>query len=569
MNGEISPATVAPRFGGASTAWPRDPARATIILIFLTLPVRLVIAACTGFGFGESYYMLGAVDPQLSYFDQPPLAFWLAWLSSQLGVTALMLRLPFILCFAATTWLMFLLGKKLFGPLAGFYAALLLNLSAVFTVTTASWLQPDAPLMLFWLATALCLAHIFRLGPGAPPPDDPAAVRAGSLKWWLLAGVLLGLTTLSKYHAAFLFAGAWLCALTCRPLRHWLWHPGPYLALAVNFVIASPIFLWNAAHGWVSFLFQGGRAGGGAAFALHWDWLLGSLVGQALWLLPWVWLPLVWMLVDCFRRGPGDRARWFCACTAILPIVFFTVVTLWAKLGFHFHWQAPGYLMLFPPLGAAAANWMQSAVMKRRVWARRWLWLSGVACVFMMVVLQVHAATGFWGKRWLGPAFWAGLFNEEDPTLEGFDYDALRARFAAEGWDKDPNVFVAATRWHQGGKAGWALRGEKPVLVLHDDPRNLAYLVDQRALLGKDAVLVAREEFTPPEKAFALARKHFAEVVRLPDVDVVRGGVKEFTLPIYYCRNFQRPYEYPAWYRLGGAGAGAAGKTRGGAPAGQ
>lgn len=539
------------------TSFPRCPRRAVLWLIFLTLPVRLLLAAVTGLGYGESYYTLNALNPQLSYFDQPPLAFWLASASGYLcgAPTALTLRLPSIICFAVVTYLMFLLGKKLFSARAGFYAALLLNLSMVFTGTTAMWLQPDAALMLFWLATALCLTRIFF----REFPDDEAAARwrrsAASYGWWVLTGVFLGLTTLSKYHALFLFAGAGLFALTTPKRRRWLFHPGPYLALLIGLLVASPIFIWNAENNWVSFLFQSSRAGVSGEFSLHWAWLAQSLGGQALWLLPWIWLPLMWQLYKCFAAGrgaPPDAARWFLACTAILPIAFFTVVTLWSKLGFHFHWQAPGYLMLFPALGAATAAMLDSAAEKIRAWTKRWLWLSGICCVFFMVILQLHAATGFW--TWFGPKYWAAKFGEDDPTLEGFDYDALREFFSKNNYLDDERIFLAVTRWYDAGKAGWALRGKKPVLVLNDDPRNPAFLYPQKELLGQDAILMSR--YASEEEIRRVTDGVFAEVRRLPDLEIVRGGVVELRLPLYYCREMTGEYQYPEHYRRALAKAG-------------
>ena len=44
---------------------------------------------------------------------------------------------------------------------------------------------------------------------------------------------MLGLGMLSKYAAVLLIAGAGLYVLTRREQRHWLAHPGPYLALAI------------------------------------------------------------------------------------------------------------------------------------------------------------------------------------------------------------------------------------------------------------------------------------------------------------------------------------------------
>ena len=215
--------------------------KAVLIMIVVTTVIRLALAAITGLGFGESYYAMGVVHPQWSYFDQPPLSFWLGWLSVE-GMNSysnFALRLPTVLLFAGTTWLMYLLGKRLFSEWAGFWAAVILNLSAVFTYSVGIWLQPDAPLMFFWLGCAICLYDLFSLN--FPTIEERNRYRAS---WncylrWIIIGILLGLTTLSKYHAAFLFAGAALFALTRKEERHWILHPGPYLALVINFIIAA------------------------------------------------------------------------------------------------------------------------------------------------------------------------------------------------------------------------------------------------------------------------------------------------------------------------------------------
>lgn len=516
--------------------FPKNPARAVLLLIMFTLPLRLIIAAVSGLGYGESYYVLNVLNPQLSYFDQPPLAFWLSSLSVEIfgGLSALSVRLPSIICFAITTWLMFLLGRKLFSARAGFYATLLLNLSAVFTITTATWLQPDSPLMMFWLATALCLAQIFFREDFANNNENSAA-----WKWWILAGIFLGLTTLSKYHAAFLFAGAGLFALTSSRHRHWLFHPAPYIALIINLIIASPIFIWNAQNNWVSFLFQSGRAGSGGDFTLHFDWLIGSICGQAIWLLPWIWLPLIWQLFVGLRSRKTNPAKWFCAMTAILPILFFTVVTLWAKLGFHFHWQAPGYLMLFLPLGFATANAIDGA---KKIWLKRWLYLSVIACAIVMFVLQIHAATGFWRAQYFGPAWIASFFDEKDPTLEGFDYDALAEHLQKENWLDNPQIFLATTRWYHAGKMGWATRNakpQKPILCLDSDQRNVKFLYSQDEMLGKDAILMTHLDESYIRN---LTNDIFTNVEKLPDLEIIRGGVNELNLSLYYCKEMIKKY---------------------------
>lgn len=510
-------------------------------LILLTTVLRAFIAAITGLGFGESYYAMGAVNPQMSYFDQPPLAFWLASLSMNLfgEMTALSLRLPSVLLFAGTCWLMFVLTRRLYSARAGFYAVLAMNLSAVFTFTGSTWMQPDAPLMFFWLATALCLVSIFFREFATVEEEKRWRYSAACFGLWTLSGVLLGLTTLSKYHAAFLFAGAGMFALTRKECRHWLWHPGPYLAFIINMVIALPVAIWNQENGWASFVFQASRAGAGKEFALHFDWFFRSIGGQAMWLLPWIWLPLLYALYYCIKHGKSDKRGWFFACTAILPILFFTVVTLWSDLGFHFHWQAPGYMMLFPPLGMLLAAGLEKSEAVRK-WVKAGVIASVAFTAFFGVILQIHTATGFWS--FYGPKWFGGLFGEkDDPTMEGYDYNELMGRFEKEGWLQNDNVFVCSDRWHLSGKVDWALRGKKPIICFSDDPRNVAFFYDQKDFMGKDAVHITRQN---PDYIKRNIAPLFESVTELPVQIITRGGVPELTLTVYYCKNFKQPFKY-------------------------
>jgi 4-amino-4-deoxy-L-arabinose transferase-like glycosyltransferase len=308
-----------------------------------------MIASFTGLGIGESYYVRGAKYLQLSYFDQPPLFFWIGGLAIRLlGENTFALRLPTVLMFAGTTWFLYQIGKSLFGGWTGFFAALLMNTSFVFTVSVACWFQPDAPLMFFWLACTYCILQTVH------PLENYNKVRIlrksyKSYFGWILTGVTLGLTSLSKYHAIFLAIGVFLFFLSHNEQRHWLWHPGPYIALLINFIFLLPVFIWNSQNDWISFVFQGTRSGSVGAFTLHFDWFFASLAGQAVWLLPWIWGPLVWQIPKLPTAG---KAASFCFWTAICPILFFTVVALWRNPQGHFHWQAPGYMMLFIPLGS-------------------------------------------------------------------------------------------------------------------------------------------------------------------------------------------------------------------------
>ncbi len=512
----------------------RNASRYTFLVLFACLIARLFIAAFTGLGTGESYYFRGSMEPSLSYFDQPPLFFWLSTLSSKiLGMSAFSLRLPAILLFAGTNWLLFKITERLFNASAGFYAVVLINLSAVFTISIGNWFQPDAPLMFFWILTAWCFVQL--LFPKGPDYFTEGKNRSKAYRWWLLAGVSMGLTTLSKYHILFLLAGVFLFILTTPVHRHWLKHPGPYLALLINFVFALPILVWNYQHHWASFIFQGSRVSTEESFRLHFDWFFRSIGGQALWLLPWIWLPLI---VQLFRsyQWRNTLSYWFSFCTAVLPIVFFTVVTLWSNLQFHFHWQAPGYMMLFAPLGEAVRrNLAWEGKMRKRT--AGWLKASAVLTIASITVMAIHMKTGFW--TWYGPKWFANSFGEKtDPTIDGNDYEDLRVRFENEGWINDPNLFVGTPRWWLNGKVDWALKGKKEVLCFNNDARNYAYFSDPLDWTGKNAIIVGRGH---NDNILRDVAPFFDEVVRLEDVAIKRADVTELTLEIFYGKNFHIP----------------------------
>src|ERR1700728_5363742 len=118
--------------------------RQMVWLIAIGVVVRAGLAIPLGLGVDESYMVAVGRRVSLSYYDHPPLAFWLAHAAATLFASDshLVVRLPFVLLFAGTTWLMYQIGARAFSPRAGWYGALLLNLSAVFSVSTASWVLP-------------------------------------------------------------------------------------------------------------------------------------------------------------------------------------------------------------------------------------------------------------------------------------------------------------------------------------------------------------------------------------------------------------------------------------------
>ncbi len=491
---------------------------AVLILIGVAALLRLLLAASIGLGVDESYAVTVARDWSLSYFDHPPLSFWIAGAVARVTGSEyrLLVRLPFILLFAGTSWMMYRLGARLFGERAGFYAALLLNLAPVFSVTTGGWVLPDGPLVFFMLATVLCLEHVlFHEGAHEHPT-----------RWWIAAGIFTGLAMLSKYHGVFLAAGTLLFLLTQADRRRWLLRPEPYLASAIAAAMFLPVLIWNERNDWVSFRFQGARGVPHEASLLS---FLQTVGGQAGYLLPWIWVPLVWLLVKGMVKGSREPKCWFLCCLAVGIILFFTLPSLGGNPGLP-HWAAPGYFLLFPLLGAAVDRRLAEGSSA----TRRWLVGSTAGFLIILAVVATHAATG-WMVR-LAPA----LFERGDPSWEVVDWNELGPALAELGATRGRGAhrIVAATNWIDAGKIAHALGPDVPVVCLCDHPHHFRFLYPATEARGRDVVLVERVR-AHGNVAADMAR--YSRVVEpLGVVTIHRHGHPEFQLGLYLARDSTR-----------------------------
>jgi hypothetical protein len=445
--------------------WARAPAGGVALLIVVTLLARLLFASALGLGVDESYMVAAGRQLQLSYFDHPPISWWMAWGAAHLtgSESALVVRLPFIALFAVTTLLMYRISSALFSQAAGLWAAVMLNLAPVFGISDATWVLPDGPLLAALLGAAGCL--IAALGRS----------RRTAWGWWLGTGVCGGLALCSKYSAVLSIIGVVAFLLTEPASRRWLTRPHPYLAGLVALMIFLPVVIWNAEHGWVSFLFQGGRASG----AFRPVGPLSTLAGEAAFFLPWVWVPLVVCGLIAVRRGPRDRERWFFVCLAAPPIVVFTAASLWGNV--LFHWAAPGYLMLLPLLGdAIARHWRESRSVR--------IWLLATAAFVVVGTTAFASEVRF---NWL-PALVEDFALGKDPSLEMVDWTSLRQDLASRGLLDKPGLVIAAVRWSDAGKIDYALGGRIPVICLGPDAHQYGLIARHDDYAGSDVLIVAR-----------------------------------------------------------------------------
>lgn len=498
------------------------PAAIVVWTIVIGTAFRVAMAfAGIDFDHTEAYYIANARHLDLSYFDHPPLAFWITWaIRAVTGSDALpILRAPFIVIFVGTTWMMYRLGTRLFDQRAGAAAVLLLNLSPVFTISFSAWVQPDGPTTFFVLAAILLVARL-----------EEIISPSQRLKGWLGVGACFGLALLSKYSAAVVAIGLLLFAVTSRKHRGWFSEPGPYLGAVLAFLIFSPVLIWNWRHGWVSFQFQGQRPF--EYTGLDPLSLLETVIGQAALIGPWIWVPCLQAAVWGLVRGPADSRTWLPAILGAVPIVLFTVIALWSSSGGHHHWQAPGYLLLFPLTGHFVVRKLERADSL----TRNWLLASAVTTVAIIALLKVEIQTGlFWNL--LSPSYAEGRAN---PALKGLRWDAVRPVFDAKGFTRQQRLFVATTARGVDGKVDFEVGDKLPVLCLCGDARNYAFSQNSKAVVGWDAVIVMADDHQP--QLMARLGPFFESIESIQTVEVRRGTRLVVRLHLYYGKNYLKPY---------------------------
>jgi hypothetical protein len=90
-------------------------------LIVGSLLARIVFAWFLGLGVDESYMVASGRKLALGHFDHPPASWWIVWVTTHLlhSEAALAVRLPFLLLFGLTTWLMYRATRQAYTPRAG------------------------------------------------------------------------------------------------------------------------------------------------------------------------------------------------------------------------------------------------------------------------------------------------------------------------------------------------------------------------------------------------------------------------------------------------------------------
>jgi 4-amino-4-deoxy-L-arabinose transferase-like glycosyltransferase len=153
--------------------------------------------------------------------DKPPLGMWIQVLSARfLGFSAFSVLFPEALAGVLSVWLLFQLVRRVFGPVAGLIAALVLALSPISVVTNRTNLV-DSLLVPMVLLAAWALSK---------------AAETGRLRWLLLCAFLVGLGFNIKLLQAYLVLPAF-------GLLYLLGAPVPWRTRIGHLALATAVLL--------------------------------------------------------------------------------------------------------------------------------------------------------------------------------------------------------------------------------------------------------------------------------------------------------------------------------------
>lgn len=408
----------------------------------------------------ESLYWEWGRHLAWGYFDHPPGIAFLVHVGVFLfGVTPMAVRIMSVLANLGGALLVVVLARRHGGNGAALRAALIVSCMPILT----NWLMlatPDTALYLTAMATLLLVDNALRSPRGS----------AASLRWWLAAGVMLGLAALAKELAILLPIGIVLACLTHRALRPRLAEVGPWLACAATAVVILPLVAWNRDHGWVLLQFalqRGLGAEHGSALGRELEYW-GGQAGMA--------SPLLFVLLGAAvvstLRDRRDPRQHLLAVSALVTFAWFAVAAL--RHPMEVNWVA----MAYPPAAVLLA------VRSRGLMARRWLAGALALGGAMVLLLYLHIATPVLPFTAL-----------DDPIRRGHGWSELAARVdTARKSMPGRTTWVAANRFQDASELAFYLAGHPFVFSLNIRSRANQYDLwpgfAERARPGDDMLLV-------------------------------------------------------------------------------
>lgn len=453
----------------------------------------------------DAYYFFYAQHPSLSYFDHPPAIAYLLWLfTTVLGKNIIAIKLADSVLTAITCIAVYKLAIRFF-PEFEAEKIIILFLSTLMVSILSLVSTPDTPLLFFWTLTLIALYE---------------AIFNEKKKFWLTAGVLMGLAFDSKYTAVFLPIGMMLFLLFSDSNRKYLLTPWPWLTCFIMIVVSAPVIIWNVNNHFASFVFQGGqRMHEVAAFTLKPKLMLGLAGHQFVLLIPVLFVYIIWAVVSLLKTY---SSKWnempttgvFLLCF-FLPL-FLTFLLLspiyWIKI----NWMMPAYITGVILTGSLIdKKWINVQVM-----------ISFVVHLALLIEVVFYPVQVKSDDTWVG---WKSLTAQAKVMQKKFGADFI---FSADGYKTSAEMNLYSNKFIYGQN----VIGQH---ALHFD--FIGTRLDK--LKGKDAIFIDSD---PRFKSLGkdtvkpgLLQPYFNSIVQLKPIIIYKGSRAVRKFYVYFCKGYK------------------------------
>ncbi len=502
--------------------------RSVLYLIIASLCIRLLIAYITELGNDEVYYYTYALHLQWNYFDHPPgvalliiLSTLNLWLTNELFV-----RLGAILCAAAGTWLSYKTGTLIRNERTGFYAAILYNTSIYASIIAGTFILPDSPQIVCWLAALFVLIKIIL--------QSSENMRV-SPRYWLLFALLSGVCILCKVHGIFLWFGLGLYILLYD--RKVLLQPWLYISSVLTLLIISPIIFWNINNHFITYTFHSSRVAV-HSFSINISSFLQAFFGQIFYNNPinvcLIAAAIYQMRTSHFLRTPVSRLLLLTG----LPII--AVVTLISLFNSVLpHWSGPGFVTLSFIAAAYLDRKVATTQQALPLPLKSSLWLILIAVVAGITIIQFYPGT-------IGSKNEA-KYGSGDFTLDLSGWRSFEKQYSS--WlqeQRDSNDYahlkIVCNKWFPAAHIEYYIARPVHTQVVGvgnlDDVHNFAWLNKARADLkdGENAICIVPSNYsTDMETSY---NNLFSSVTKLHTFTAQRNGKITRFFDVYLLKNY-------------------------------
>jgi len=462
------------------------------LLIIFSSMLRIWVAASLELGNDEVYYQAYARHLQWNYFDHPPMVAVLIRLSTfnLYFQNEFFIRFGSILCAAAGTWLIFLIGRRIGRPRTGWIAAILYNTSFYTSIIAGTFILPDSPQVVFWLMSMYFMTGIL---------DYRTTVKKQRFDFILL-GISIGLCIMSKIHGVFLWLGFGAYIILYR--RDLLKLPVLWISGFISLGIIYPIYYWNRMNHFITYNYHEGRIRFlGESPDL--DRLLQQVLGSVFYNNPVNFIIYI-ITILALIKGKTDRLpkMYPLFLWLSLPLI---LVLFWTSLFSETlpHWSGPAYLSLMLLAACRLDEQNERPASEKWLKAAGWLY-AGVIVTGVFSIRYLPFQIGSSQDKNLGKG---------DITLDMYGWHSFAVRFdslylgdLASGRMKE-NATIISDYWFPAGHLDhyYGIPYHHNLLALGpvNDIHHFAWLNQRRPRLkkGSDAYFIYPSNYYGPPKA--------------------------------------------------------------------